>query len=124
MRDDKLPVSFRDVTGEHHCLSRGTQNADAVFGYSNAGMFILRAHDVIGVIGFEVGSEFFVQNFCTLIGAESLWVPTEVRDKALVTEDEVILGVHKFNVLGSGEAVNEDGKVFGAGDASGAYFAG
>ena len=87
-------------------------------------MFILRAHDVIGVIGFEVGSEFFVQNFCTLIGAESLWVPTEVRDKAFLTEDEVILGVHKFNVLGSGEAVNEDGKVFGAGDAGGAYFAG
>ncbi len=51
-------------------------------------------------------------------------MPTEVRDKTLVTEDEVILGVHKFNVLGSGEAVNEDGKVFGAGDAGGAYFAG
>ena len=34
----------------------------------------------------------------------------------------MILGVHKFNVLGSGEAVDEDGKVFGAGDASGAYF--
>ena len=59
----------------------------------------LRAHDVIGVVGFEVGSEFFVQNLCTLIGAESLWVPTKVRDKAFVTEDEVILGVHKFNVL-------------------------
>jgi hypothetical protein len=32
---------------------------------------------MIGVVGFEVGSEFFVQNLCTLIGAESLWVPTE-----------------------------------------------
>ena len=50
MRDDKLPVSFWDVTGEHHCLGRGTQNADAVFGCSNAGVFILRAHDVIGVV--------------------------------------------------------------------------
>ena len=124
MRNNEFPVSFWNVTCEHHCFGRGTQNADAVFGCSNAGVFILRAHDVIGVVGFEVGSEFFVQNFCTLIGAESLWVPTEVRDKAFVTEDEVILGVHKFNVLGSGEAVNEDGKVFGAGDASGAYFAG
>ena len=56
-------------------------------------------NDVVGVVGLEVGSEFFVQNLCTLIGAESLWVPTEVRDKAFVTEDEVILGVHKFNVL-------------------------
>ena len=51
-------------------------------------------------------------------------MPTEVRDKAFVTEDEVIFGVHKFNMLGSGEAVNEDGKVFDAGDASCAYFAG
>ena len=61
MRNNELPVSFWDVTGEHHCLGRGTQNADAVFGCSNAGVFILRAHDVIGVVGFEVGSEFFVQ---------------------------------------------------------------
>ena len=123
MRNDKLPVSFWDVTGEH-CLGRGTQNADAVFGCSNAGVFILRAHDVIGVIGLEVGSKFFVQNLCTLIGAKSLWVPTEVRDKAFVAEDEVIFGVHKFNMLGSGVAVNENGEVFGAGDACSAYFAG
>ena len=79
---------------------------------------------MIGVVGFEIGSEFFVQNLCTLIGAESLWVSTEVRDKAFVTEDEVIFGVHKFNMLGSGEADNEDGEVFGTGDTSGAYFAG
>ena len=51
-------------------------------------------------------------------------MPTEVRDKAFVTEDEVIFGVHKFNMLGSGEVVNEDGEVFGTGDTSGAYFAG
>jgi hypothetical protein len=99
MRNNELPVSFWNVTGEHHCFGRGTQNADTVFGCSNAGVFILRAHDMIGVVGFEVGSEFFVQNLCTLIGAESLWVPTEVRDKAFVAEDEVIFGVHKFNML-------------------------
>jgi hypothetical protein len=93
MRNNELPVSFWDVTGDHHCIGRGTQNADAVFGCSNAGVFILRSHDVIGVVGLEVGSTFFVQNLCTLIGAESLWVPTEVRDKALVAEDEVIFGV-------------------------------
>ena len=68
VRNDKLPVSFRDVTGEHHCLGRGTQNANAVFGCSNAGVFILRAHDVIGVVGFEVGSEFFVQRLRRVFG--------------------------------------------------------
>ena len=62
-------------------------------------MFILRAHDVIGVIGLEVGSKFFVQNLCTLIGAASLCVPTELRDKAIVAEDVVIFGAHKFNML-------------------------
>ncbi len=62
-------------------------------------MFILRAHDVIGVIGLEVVSKFFVQNLCTLIGAKSLWVLTEVRDKTFVAEDEVIFGVHQFNML-------------------------
>ena len=50
-------------------------------------------------------------------------MPTEVRDKAFVAEDEVIFGVHKFNMLGSGVAVNEDGEVSGTGDTSGAYFA-
>ena len=54
---------------------------------------------MIGVIGLEVGSKFFVQNLCTLIGAKSLWVPTEVRDKTFVAEDEVIFGVHEFNML-------------------------
>lgn len=124
MRNNELPVSFWNVTGEHHCFGRGTQNADAVFGCSNAGVFILRAHDMIGVVSFEVGSEFFIQNLCTLIGAESLWMPTEVRDKTFVAEDEVIFGVHEFDMFGSGVAVNEDGEVFGAGDTSSAYFAG
>ena len=61
MRNNEFPVSFWNVTCEHHCFGRGTQNTDAVFGCSNAGVFILRANDVIGVVGFEVGSEFFVQ---------------------------------------------------------------
>jgi len=34
-----------------------------------------------------------------LIGAKSLWVPTEVRDKTFVAEDEVIFGV--FHALSS-----------------------
>ena len=54
---------------------------------------------MIGVIGLEVGSKFFVQNLCTLIGAKSLWVPTELRNKTFVAEDEVIFGVHEFNML-------------------------
>ena len=40
-----------------------------VFGYADAGMLILGAHDVIRMMCLEKGGEFFVENLGTLIRA-------------------------------------------------------
>jgi hypothetical protein len=50
-------------------LGRWARDCNAVFGYADAGMLILGAHDVIRMMCLEEGGEFFVENLGTLIRA-------------------------------------------------------
>ena len=50
-------------------LGRWAKDSNAVFGYADAGMLILGAHDVIRMMCLEEGGEFFVENLGTLIRA-------------------------------------------------------
>ena len=79
-------------------------------------MLVLRADDVVGAVGFQVGGEFFVENLGALVGSQSCGVACEVGYKSLVSIDVVVLRGDEFNVLATTPAVHEHAEVLGTGD--------
>ena len=79
-------------------------------------MLVLRANNVVGAIGFQVGGKFFVENLGALVGSQDCGVAGEVGYESLVSIDVVVLRGDEFNVLATTPAVHEHAEVLGSGD--------
>ena len=87
-------------------------------------MLVLRADDVVGAVGFQVGGELFVENLGALVGSQNCGVAGEVGYESLVSVDVVVLRGDEFDVLASTTAIYKHAEVLGSSDALRIDFAG